>query len=109
LQGAPRLLDFLREHDAESLEHFETLCRYLDDLGIPYEIDHDLVRGFDYYSRTAFEWVSDLLGRAKHGFGRRALRRFGRGVGRRSDAGHRFWGGNRAAFAGARGIGRRKK
>ena len=62
LQGAPRLLDFLRDHDAESLEHFETLCRYLDDLGIPYEIDHDLVRGFDYYSRTAFEWVSDLLG-----------------------------------------------
>ncbi len=62
LEGAPRLLDFLRENDAESLEHFETLCRYLDDLGIAYQIDHDLVRGFDYYSRTAFEWVSDLLG-----------------------------------------------
>lgn len=62
LQGAPRLLDYLREHDAESLEHFETLCCYLDDLGIPYQVDHDLVRGFDYYSRTAFEWVSDKLG-----------------------------------------------
>ncbi len=62
LQGAPRLLDHLREHDAESLEHFEAVCATLDDLGIAYEIDHDLVRGFDYYSRTAFEWVSDKLG-----------------------------------------------
>lgn len=62
LQGAPRLLDFLREHDAESLEHFESLCVALGELGIAYEIDHDLVRGFDYYSRTAFEWVSDKLG-----------------------------------------------
>ncbi|PQV65457.1 histidyl-tRNA synthetase [Abditibacterium utsteinense] len=62
LQGAPRLLDHLREHDAESLEHFEVVCKTLDSLGIVYEIDHDLVRGFDYYSRTAFEWVSDKLG-----------------------------------------------
>lgn len=62
LQGAPRILDHLRETDEESLQHFETLCRTLDDLGIPYEVDHNLVRGFDYYSRTAFEWVSDKLG-----------------------------------------------
>jgi len=62
LQGAPRLLDHLRVFDAESLAHFETLCGYLDQLGIEYEIDHNLVRGFDYYSRTAFEWVSDKLG-----------------------------------------------
>ncbi len=62
LIGAPRLLDYLRENDAESVEHFETLCRYLDDLGIGYEIDPELVRGFDYYSRTAFEWISDKLG-----------------------------------------------
>jgi histidyl-tRNA synthetase len=62
LQGAPRLLDHIRESDPESAAHFDTLCRYLDDLGIVYEIDHNLVRGFDYYSRTAFEWVSDKLG-----------------------------------------------
>ncbi|HEX8463002.1 MAG TPA: histidine--tRNA ligase [Abditibacterium sp.] len=62
LEGAPRLLDYLRENDAESLQHFETLCKTLDELGISYEIDHNLVRGFDYYSRTAFEWVSDKLG-----------------------------------------------
>ena len=62
LIGAPRLLDFIREQDGESLQHFEQLCSYLQALNVPYEIDHDLVRGFDYYSRTAFEWVSDKLG-----------------------------------------------
>jgi len=62
LVGAPRLLDHVRAHDEESSAHFETLCRYLSELEIPFEIDHNLVRGFDYYSRTAFEWVSDKLG-----------------------------------------------
>jgi len=62
LVGAPRLLDHVRAHDAESSAHFETLCNYLNELEIPFEIDHNLVRGFDYYSRTAFEWVSDKLG-----------------------------------------------
>ncbi len=62
LEGAPQLLPYLREHDAESIEHFERVCAILDDLGIAYEVDPLLVRGFDYYSRTAFEWVSDKLG-----------------------------------------------
>ncbi|BCM89852.1 histidine--tRNA ligase [Abditibacteriota bacterium] len=62
LVGAPRLLDHVREHDAESSKHFDELCGFLDELEIPFEIDHNLVRGFDYYSRTAFEWVSDKLG-----------------------------------------------
>jgi histidyl-tRNA synthetase len=62
LQGAPRLLDHIRENDAESAQHFDTLCQILTSLEIPFEIDHNLVRGFDYYSRTAFEWVSDKLG-----------------------------------------------
>ena len=59
---APRLLDHIRENDAESSEHFARLCGYLDALGIAYEVDHALVRGFDYYTRTAFEFVSDKLG-----------------------------------------------
>ena len=62
LEGAPRLLDHLRECDEESTAHFEKVCAILESLGIPFEIDHNLVRGFDYYSRTAFEWVSDKLG-----------------------------------------------
>ena len=62
LEGAPQLLPYLREHDADSMAHFERLRAILDDLGIAYEVDPLLVRGFDYYSRTAFEWVSDKLG-----------------------------------------------
>jgi histidyl-tRNA synthetase len=44
------------------MEHFDQLCRHLDELGIEYEVNPNLVRGFDYYSRTAFEFVSDQLG-----------------------------------------------
>ena len=62
LEGAPQLLPYLREHDADSMAHFERVCEILDQLGIAYEVDPLLVRGFDYYSRTAFEWVSDKLG-----------------------------------------------
>lgn len=62
LASAPRLLDHLQCDDVESTEHFQALCKTLDALEIGYEIDHDLVRGFDYYSRTAFEFVSDQLG-----------------------------------------------
>ena len=62
LQGAPRLLEHLAIEDAESTEHFQKLLKILDELEIAYKIDHNLVRGFDYYSRTAFEFVSDKLG-----------------------------------------------
>ncbi|HQS65747.1 MAG TPA: histidine--tRNA ligase [Sulfuricurvum sp.] len=41
---------------------FTTLKRILDDHAIAYEIDTHLVRGLDYYSKTAFEFVSDNIG-----------------------------------------------
>lgn len=59
LVGAPRLHDFL---DSDSILHFEGLKARLDAVGIRYEINQKLVRGLDYYSRTAFEWVTDKLG-----------------------------------------------
>lgn len=58
-EDAPRILDFL---DDACREHFESVRGGLDDEGIPYVLDHRLVRGLDYYTRTAFEFVSDLLG-----------------------------------------------
>ncbi|HIE40259.1 MAG TPA: histidine--tRNA ligase [Thiomicrorhabdus sp.] len=57
--GAPKLIEHL---DAESLEHFEQLKAHLDDLGIAYVINPNLVRGLDYYNRTVFEWVTTELG-----------------------------------------------
>lgn len=62
LQGAPHLLEHLQQTDPASTEHFNRLCGYLDELGIVYEIDHALVRGFDYYTHTVFEFISNKLG-----------------------------------------------
>ena len=59
VEGAPKLIDHL---DNESIEHFETLKTHLDDLGIEYVINPNLVRGLDYYNRTVFEWVTTELG-----------------------------------------------
>jgi histidyl-tRNA synthetase len=39
----------------ECAGHFEQLKKYLGLLGLPFEIDHCLVRGLDYYTRTVFE------------------------------------------------------
>jgi histidyl-tRNA synthetase len=58
-EDAPRILDFL---DDACREHFEAVRAGLDDEGIPCVIDNRLVRGLDYYTRTAFEFVSELLG-----------------------------------------------
>ena len=52
IAGAPALTDHLC---AECAEHFAQLRGYLDALGIPYELEPRLVRGFDYYTRTVFE------------------------------------------------------
>jgi histidyl-tRNA synthetase len=57
--GAPLLLDSL---DAESREHFESLCAQLRGAGIAYHVEPHLVRGLDYYTRTVFEWTTDELG-----------------------------------------------
>jgi histidyl-tRNA synthetase len=37
--------------------HFEQVRAYLDAYGVPYVLDHTLVRGLDYYTRTAFEFI----------------------------------------------------
>jgi histidyl-tRNA synthetase len=59
IEKAPVIQDYLNE---ESKEHFEKVKSYLDDLGITYSLDPHLVRGMDYYTRTAFELTSPDLG-----------------------------------------------
>jgi histidyl-tRNA synthetase len=59
LKDAPVLTDYL---DTESREHFEQLQALLDANGINYTVNPRLVRGLDYYGKTAFEWVTDKLG-----------------------------------------------
>ena len=56
---APKIIDYISDEDKK---HFQTLLNILDNMNIPYVIDHYLVRGLDYYSRTVFEVQSDTLG-----------------------------------------------
>jgi histidyl-tRNA synthetase len=50
---APRSIDHLCEGCGA---HFDGVRTLLDELGVQYELDHRLVRGLDYYTRTAFEF-----------------------------------------------------
>src|SRR6202795_2895023 len=59
IAALPRIWDSL---DEGSKEHFAAVCSALDACGVPYEHDHRLVRGLDYYTRTTFEFVSSELG-----------------------------------------------
>jgi histidyl-tRNA synthetase len=59
LAGAPSILDHLC---AACREHFGRVRALVDGLGVRYEIDPRLVRGLDYYRRTAFEVTLPGLG-----------------------------------------------
>lgn len=59
IELAPVITDFLNE---ESLNHYIEVKKHLDSLGISYVETPRLVRGLDYYSKTAFELVSPDLG-----------------------------------------------
>jgi histidyl-tRNA synthetase len=50
--SAPKSIDFLCR---ECKEHFNRLKKYLEMLNLPYAVNHHLVRGLDYYTRTVFE------------------------------------------------------
>ena len=59
IEGAPKLSNYLN-NDAKA--HFDSVCNYLNEAGIPFKLNHRLVRGLDYYNRTVYEWVTNRLG-----------------------------------------------
>lgn len=59
VQDAPMMLDYLCE-DCRS--DFEALKTYLDAMGIRYVVDPSIVRGLDYYTKTAFEFITTKIG-----------------------------------------------
>jgi histidyl-tRNA synthetase len=63
---APHLIDHLCDDCAA---HFDRVRAGLGALGVPNEVDHRLVRGFDYYTRTTFEFASGALETAQNGIG----------------------------------------
>ncbi|MGD9963931.1 MAG: histidine--tRNA ligase [Candidatus Izemoplasmatales bacterium] len=57
LEKAPKPCDYLSESAAY---HFDQVINALDNLGLNYVVDKNLVRGLDYYTHTVFEIDSDL-------------------------------------------------
>lgn len=66
LEDAPRTIDHLCE---SCTEHFDAVKRGLETLEIPYHQDPSLVRGLDYYTRTAFEYIATGLDAAQNAVG----------------------------------------
>ncbi len=65
-EDAPALVDHLCD---PCRAHFQRVVDGLDALGVGYRFDHRLVRGFDYYTRTTFEFASAALESAQNGIG----------------------------------------
>ncbi len=58
-KNAPLMIDHL---DEESYLHMQKLKQYLDAMSIKYVVDPLIVRGLDYYTKTAFEIISNDIG-----------------------------------------------
>lgn len=59
---APKIEDF---YDKESKKYLKTLCEFLDELEVPYEVDHTMFRKLPYYSGIIFEFWEKNRGRSK--------------------------------------------
>ena len=66
LERAPQLGEYLNDASAA---HFSRVQEGLQLLGIPFEIAPRLVRGFDYYTSTVFEFASEALEGAQNALG----------------------------------------
>ncbi len=56
IADAPRIVDHLCD---ACRAHFDAVCSHLDALGVPVRVEPSLVRGLDYYTRTAFEYYRE--------------------------------------------------
>ena len=59
IQALPRISQFL---DEPCRNHFQEVQEILKAVGVPFTLDDRLVRGLDYYTRTAFEFIHGALG-----------------------------------------------
>jgi histidyl-tRNA synthetase len=59
IETLPRISQYL---DEDSRKHFEAVQEILKAVGVPYTLNDRLVRGLDYYTRTAFEFTHGALG-----------------------------------------------
>ena len=59
IEKLPRITDFLEE---DSRKHFDAVQQILTKVGVNFTLNPRLVRGLDYYTRTAFEFTHGALG-----------------------------------------------
>ncbi|WFD09251.1 histidine--tRNA ligase [Tepidibacter hydrothermalis] len=59
IKDAPLMIDNICD---DCKNHFEKVNTYLDSMGINYVVDPKIVRGLDYYTKTAFEIISQDIG-----------------------------------------------
>ena len=59
VKGAPMMLDYLCD---DCRKAFDDLTSQLDAIGIKFVIDPSIVRGLDYYTKTAFEFITTKIG-----------------------------------------------
>jgi histidyl-tRNA synthetase len=59
IETLPRISQFLGE---DSRKHFDAVQQILKSVGVEFHINDRLVRGLDYYTRTAFEFTHGALG-----------------------------------------------
>lgn len=67
---APQIVDYLCDF---CKDHFINVLEYLDELNVPYILNHRIVRGLDYYNRTIFEIFPKLIGEDKEKFRKLAI------------------------------------
>ena len=67
IAAAPKISDYLCD---ACREHFAAVQRFLKLYEVPFEIDPLIVRGLDYYTRTVFEFTSEVDKLALNGGGR---------------------------------------
>ena len=61
-QMAPSIEDY---YDKETKQYFEDLCEYLEELGVPFKVNHRMFRKLPYYSGVIFEFWEKNRGRKK--------------------------------------------
>ncbi|MBQ0018748.1 MAG: histidine--tRNA ligase [Clostridiales bacterium] len=59
VEGAPMMIDYLCDDCRKDMEELQ---KHLDAMGIKYVVDPSIVRGLDYYTKTAFEFITTKIG-----------------------------------------------
>lgn len=66
IAGSPKIYDYICN---SCRKHFDEVIEFLEEINVEYIIKPELVRGFDYYTRTIFEIISEDLDNVQNALG----------------------------------------